>query len=191
MSLTDTYGFVSKKSLVKVNNSILPIEDIWDQYKSEVTTNTIICEEGMEETVPATELSVTTYDEEIKKFKQVKITKLFRHKMYNCTSEIHLENGLSITFTEKTKFLTPDGWKTKCYVNSLIGMPKNFDDYVTKQLNGSYTCITDGDMYFIKVNMVGIEILNDYVYGIEVNNPINNSIIVDGIICNTFDVSSK
>jgi len=179
-SLTKTFGCLEKDTVLNINGELVEIEDLWNQYKTEVIKDEMISE--IETTIPNQELKTISFDG--KNFVDNKIKRIIRNNAYNCFTGVRLSNGMNIRFTNGYKMLTDKDWVDSVSIRSSIAVPKKFEKYYENDYVGSFTGVTDGNLLFLNVVGMEYEIVDDYVYSIELYD--HHNFLAGGIVYGDF-----
>jgi hypothetical protein len=168
---TGTGKCMDGKSLVLLNDKLIPIEKIWKQYNSNIISDI----DNGEWSNTKEDIYIRAYDNN--KIIKKTVKRLYRQYINELMKEVILENGLSIKITQSHKLLTKKGWTNIITSRSYVGIPKDYLHYYSNIKNDN----TDDSIIYIKVDQVNNYYYNGYVYDLEVDK--YHNYIANGILC--------
>ncbi len=121
--LADDMGLgkcIAPDTSVYVNGNLISAEEIWQNYAGE----TAFDGEGFW-TKPVTKLLVNSINEKTGKIVQAPIRRLYRQQVSEKLRKVTLQDGSSITITQRHKLLTNKGWTNQLHVGDFVCVPAN------------------------------------------------------------------
>ena len=178
--LTETYGCVQKDTIVCLFDRHLSIEDLWNEYQTNVIEETNY--PNVEFTIPNSDINVLIFDGTNFVYKPVK--RIVRFNIYGGINDVYLDNDFKIHSFEMCKLLTENGFNNKIRKGMLIGI---YEDYNNNK--SDYCSYTDGNMVFVKVVKTDFRVIKEYGYNLEIDG--HNTFIGNGIVCGDFLVNNR
>lgn len=173
--LTDTFGCVQKDTLINLPDSKLSIEKIWDDYHTTISFDKKF--PGVEFTIPKSDIRVLSFDGTNFIYQQIK--RIVKHKVFNCTTDVYLQNGYKLSILEPCKLLTEDGLLFKIRRGFNIATPRDFDN-----ISKSFCITKSGNIMFIKVIKIDYVTINDTCYSLEFDE--HHNFIGNSMVCGDF-----
>ncbi len=185
--LADDMGLgkcTSADTLIAINGNLRTAESIWDIYAREVQFDG----EGFWAT-PVEKLLVNSIDENTGHIVETCIRRLYRQHVEERLRKITLEDGSSITITQRHRLLTSKGWTREWHVDDYVCVPATMiwkgepadSDLVTllawqiaeghEIYQVSRLTITQKDAAILE-NLLQILKRIGHRYGIKINNPV-------------------
>ena len=180
MELTETYGCVQKDTVINLPDRRVTIEDIWNEYYADITTDDEY--PNVEFSEPKSDLNVLVFDGT--NFVNHKVKKIIRFNVFSCINDVYLDNGFSIHGFDECKLLKDDGLTNKIRRGMKVGIPKEFDNNTQ-----DYCADIDGNVMFVRVAKVDFRTVKDYVYSLEIDG--HDNFVGNGIVCGDFYENNK
>lgn len=113
---------ISRESLVYINGTVMRIDDLWEQYHTNVVPDDEINMAYWSQ--PNKPLYVNSFDTKTNSMVSCPITLMYRQLINEQLREITLESGLTIRITNEHQLLTKNGWKNDLDIGESVFVPK-------------------------------------------------------------------